>query len=121
MLAIVLAILARGGYVAAFLGALLIGALATPSFLIIGVLGIATGPELLVAALLFRVTAESAPPGGGWPVWPVPRNPWNTDAGTFLMHSTTYVDEEALVIVSQWLAERGQAVIQQSPPKVQPS
>lgn len=108
LLAILLAILARGGYVAAFLGALLIAALATPSFLIIGVLGIATGPELLIAALLCRVTAESAPPGGGWTVWQVPKNPWNTNAGAVLMHSTTYDDEESLVIISQWLAEREQ-------------
>lgn len=34
--------------------------------LIIAVLGIATGPQLLIDALLFRVIAESAPPGGGW-------------------------------------------------------
>ena len=44
VLATLLAILVRGGYVAAFLGALLIAALAAPSFLVIGVLGIATGP-----------------------------------------------------------------------------
>ena len=111
LLAILLAILARGGYVAAFLGALLIAALATPSFLVIGVLGIATGPELLIAALLFRVTAESAPPGGGWTVWQVPKNPWSTNAGAVLMHSTTYDDDESLVIVSQWLAEREQRAI----------
>lgn len=111
LLAILLAILARGGYVAAFLGALLIAALATPSFLVIGVLGVATGPELLIAALLFRVTAESAPPGGGWTVWQVPKNPWSTNAGAVLMHSTTYDDEESLVIVSQWLAEREQRAI----------
>lgn len=108
ILAILLAILVRGGYVAALLGALLIAALATPSFLVIGALGIATGPELLIAALLCRVTAESAPPGGGWTVWQVPRNPWNTHAGAFLMHSTTYDDEESLVILSHWLAEREQ-------------
>jgi hypothetical protein len=108
VIAILLAILVRGGYVAALLGALLIAALATPSFLVIAALGIATGPELLIAALLCRVTAESAPPGGGWTVWQVPKNPWNTDAGPLLMHSTTYDDEESLVIVSQWLAAREQ-------------
>ena len=107
ILAVLLAILARGGYVAALLGALLIAVLATPSFLIIAALGIATGPELLIAALLCRVTAESTPPGGGWTVWQVPKNPWSSDQGGFLMHSTTYDDHESLVIVSQWLAERG--------------
>jgi hypothetical protein len=107
-IAILLAILVRGGYVAALLGALLIGALATPSFLLIAALGIATGPELLIAALLCRVTAESAPPGGGWTVWQVPKDPLSTDAGALLMHSTTYDDEESLVIVSQWLAAREQ-------------
>jgi hypothetical protein len=108
VIAILLAMLVRGGYVAALLGALLVAALATPSFLVIAALGIATGPELLIAALLCRVTAESAPPGGGWTVWQVPKNPWNVEAGALLMHSTTYDDEESLVIVSQWLAAREQ-------------
>jgi Serine aminopeptidase, S33 len=108
MIAILLAILVRGGYIAALLGALLIAVLATPSFLLIGALGIATGPELLIAALLFRVTAESTPPGGGWTVWQVPQNPWNADQRAFLMHSMTYNDDESLAIVSQWLAEREQ-------------
>ena len=102
-LAVLIAILARGGHVAEFLGALLIAALAAPSFLVMVVLGIATGPELLVAALLFRVTPESTPPGGGWTVWQVPKDPWNTAHGAELMHSTTYDDEESLAIVSQWL------------------
>jgi hypothetical protein len=102
-LAVLIAILARGGHVAEFLGALLIAVLASPSFLIMLALGIATGPELLVAALLFRVTPESTPPGGGWTVWQVPRDPWNTAHGAVLMHSTTYDDEESLAIVSQWL------------------
>jgi hypothetical protein len=108
LIAIPLAIMVRGGLVAAVLGALLIAVLAAPSFLVIGALGIATGPELLIAALLFRVTAETAAPGGAWTVWQVPREPWNADPGAFLMHSATYDDEESLVIVSQWLAEREQ-------------
>jgi pimeloyl-ACP methyl ester carboxylesterase len=107
-LAVLIAILARGGYVAEFLGALLIAVLASPSFLIMLALGIATGPELLVAALLFRVTPESTPPGGGWTVWQVPRDPWNTAQGAVLMHSTTYDDEESLAIVSQWLLGRAE-------------
>jgi hypothetical protein len=102
-LAVLIAILARGGYVAEFFGALLIAVLASPSFLIMVVLGIATGPELLIAALLFRVTPESTPPGGGWTVWQVPRDPWNTAPGAVLMHSTTYENEESLAIVSQWM------------------
>jgi hypothetical protein len=69
-------------------------------------LGIATGPELLIAALLCRVTAESTPPGGGWTVWQVPKNPWSSDQDALLKHSTTYDEHESLVIVSQWLAER---------------
>jgi hypothetical protein len=101
--AILLAILMRGGYVAAFFGAILIAVLATPPFLVIVALGIATGPELLVAALFFRVTAESTPPGGAWTVWQVPQDPWNTDRSSMLMHSTTYDDAESLAIVSQWL------------------
>lgn len=102
-LAVLIAILARGGHVAEFFGALLIAVLASPSFLIMVALGIATGPELLVAALLFRVTPESTPPGGGWTVWQVPKDPWNTAHAAVLMHSTTYDDEESLAIVSQWL------------------
>ena len=108
-LAVLIAILARGGYVAEFLGALLIAVLASPSFLIMLALGIATGPELLVAALLFRVTPESTPPGGGWTVWQVPKDPWNTARGAVLMHSTTYDDEESLAIVTQWL--RGHTIV----------
>jgi hypothetical protein len=108
LIAIPLAIMVRGGLVAAVLGALLIAVLAAPSFLVIGALGIATGPELLIAALLFRVTAETAPAGGAWTVWQVPREPWNADPGAFLMHSATYDDEESLVIVSHRLAEREQ-------------
>ena len=104
MLAVVVTILIRGGY-AAFLGALLLAVLATPFFLIILLLGIATGPELLIAALLFRVTAESTPPGGGWSVWQVPRDPWHANQVAALMHSTTYDDEESLAIVSRWLKE----------------
>jgi len=102
-LAVLIAILARGGYVAEFLGALLIAVLASPSFLIMLALGIATGPELLVAALLFRVTPESTPPGGGWTVWQVPKDPWHTAQGAVLMHSTTYENEESLAIVSRWM------------------
>jgi Serine aminopeptidase, S33 len=108
-LALLLAILVRGGYVAAFLGAMLIAVLAAPSFLVILALGIAAGPELLIAALLFRVTAESTPPGGAWSVWQVPKDPSNTDHGAVLMHSATYDDEESLAIVSQWLAQLDQA------------
>ena len=104
ILAVVVTILIRGGY-AAFLGALLLAVLATPFFLIILLLGIATGPELLIAALLFRVTAESTPPGGGWSVWQVPRDPWHANQVAALMHSTTYDDEESLAIVSRWLKE----------------
>ncbi len=104
VLAIVLTILIRGGY-AAFFGALLLAVLATPFFVIILVLGIATGPELLITALLFRVTAESTPPGGGWTVWQVPKDPWHANQAAALMHSTTYDDEEALAIVSRWLEE----------------
>ena len=107
-LALLLAILVRGGYVAAFLGAMLIAVLAAPSFLVVLALGIAAGPELLIAALLFRVTAESTPPGGAWSVWQVPKDPSNTDHGAVLMHSTTYDDEESLAIVSQWLAQLDQ-------------
>jgi len=102
-LAVLIAILARGGYVAEFFGALLIAVLASPSFLIMVALGIATGPELLIAALLFRVTPESTPPGGGWTVWQVPKDPWNTAQGAVLMHSTTYENEESLAIVSRWM------------------
>jgi len=102
-LAVLIAILARGGYVAEFFGALLIAALASPSFLIMVALGIATGPELLIAALLFRVTPESTPPGGGWTVWQVPKDPWHTAQGAVLMHSTTYENEESLAIVSRWM------------------
>ena len=101
--AVLIAVLARGGYVAEFFGALLIAVLASPSFLVILALGIATGPELLVAALLFRVTPESTPPGGGWTVWQVPKDPGTTVHGAELMHSTTYEDKESLAIVSQWL------------------
>lgn len=109
MIALLLAILVRGGYVAALLGVMLIAVLAAPSFLVILALGIATGPELLMAALLFRVTAESTPPGGAWTVWQVPKNPLNADHSAVLMHSTTYDDEESLAIISQWLAQLDQA------------
>ena len=104
-LAVLIAILARGGLFVAFVGALLIALLASPSFLVIIALGVATGPELLIAALLFRVTPESTPPGGGWTVWQVPKDPWSAASGGVLMHSTTYNDEESLAIVSQWLME----------------
>jgi Serine aminopeptidase, S33 len=105
ILAFLLAIFSRGGYVAAFLGALLIALLATPCFLVIAVLGIATGPELLIAALVFRVTAESTPPGGGWTVWQVPTDPRNADPRALLMHSTTYQDAESLHILVKWLEQ----------------
>jgi hypothetical protein len=102
-LAFVLAIFSRGGYAAMFLGALLIAFLATPFFLLIAVLGIATGPELLVAALVFRVTAEGTPPGGGWTVWQVPKDPRNADGRASLMHSVTYQDAESLDVLVKWL------------------
>ena len=107
-LAVVLAILSRGGYVAAVLGSLLIAALATPSFLVIAVLGIATGPELFIAGLVFRVTAESTPPGGGWMVWQVPKDPMKVGHSAFLMHSVTYQDEESLSILAHWFGELDQ-------------
>ena len=103
ILAFLLAIFIRGGWFAMFSGALLIALLATPYFLVIAVLGIATGPELLIAALVFRVTAESTPPGGGWTVWQVPAEPRKADARALLMHSATYQDAESLSILVKWL------------------
>jgi hypothetical protein len=113
ILAILLAILSHGGYAAALLGSLLIAALATPSFLLMAVLGIAAGPELLIAGLVSRVTAESTPPGGGWTVWQVPKDPMHAGHSAFLMHSATYQNEESLGILARWFGELDQQARQQ--------
>jgi hypothetical protein len=105
LLAIV-AIYARGGLLVWFFGFLLISCLAAPFFLTVAILGMAIGPELLLAGLVLRVTAESTPPGGAWSVWQVPRDPFdgrhNTDS---LMHSACYQNEEALEVVARWFSE----------------
>jgi pimeloyl-ACP methyl ester carboxylesterase len=105
LLLLMVAILFRGGLAAAFLGRMLFGAIAAPFLLLIAILGVSLGPELLVAGLLFQVTAEATPPGR-WVVWQVAASADDTDerASTGLMHSASYQNPKALEILEAWFA-----------------
>jgi hypothetical protein len=92
-----LGVWARGGLVASFLGRFFLATLALPLFLVAILLGVAIGPELVVAGLLFQVTGEATPPGR-WQIWQVPA------AGGGLMHSTSYQDPRALEILERWMS-----------------
>jgi len=106
---LVIGLVARGGWIMRFSGAVMLAFLATPFFLMISILGIAIGPEMLLAGFAFRVTAESTPPGGAWTVWQVPSDPLTARSdGALLMHSDTYQNEEALRIIAQWFARLNQ-------------
>jgi pimeloyl-ACP methyl ester carboxylesterase len=104
-LLLLVATLFKGGLAAEFLGRLVFAAIAAPFLMFIAMLGVALGPELLAAGLLFQVTAEATPPGR-WVVWQVATNLHDADerAATGLMHSATYQDVQALQIVEAWFA-----------------
>jgi pimeloyl-ACP methyl ester carboxylesterase len=103
VLLVAVALLVRGGLVAAFLGRFLFAVLAAPFLLVVAVLGLSVGPELLAAGLLFQVTAESTPPGR-WVVWQVGAGDGARGVSTGLMHSASYQSAAALEIVERWFA-----------------
>ena len=102
-LLLVVAVLARGGLVAAFLGRFIFAVIAAPFLVLIAALGVSLGPELLAAGLLLQVTAEVTPPGR-WVVWQVGANAQGADESTGLMHSATYQNAKALAILEAWFA-----------------
>jgi hypothetical protein len=111
-LLLIVAILFRGGLAAAVLGRIMFAAIAAPFLMLIALIGLSLGPELLVAGLLFQVTAE-ATPAGRWVVWQVAPTADDTDGGasTRLMHSASYQNAKALEILDAWFgaAARGRA------------
>jgi hypothetical protein len=103
ILLVLVAMVFRGGLVAAFLGRLLFAAIAAPFLLVVAALGLSVGPELLAAGLLFQVTAEATPPGR-WLVWQVATGPGEAEASAGLMHSASYESPAALEILEKWFA-----------------
>jgi hypothetical protein len=99
---LMLALWARGGLVAAFVGRFLLAAMATPFLLAVALVGVAIGPELVIAGLLFQVTAETTPPGC-WKVWQVTGGDEDADRGGGLMHSASYQNPLALRILHDWM------------------
>jgi pimeloyl-ACP methyl ester carboxylesterase len=102
-LLLLFATLSRGGLAAALLGRITLAAIAAPFLVVIAFLGIAVGPELLAAGLVFQVTAEPAPPGR-WVIWQIAASPDNADATTGMMHSESYQNPQALAILGTWFA-----------------
>ena len=104
-LLLIVAILARGGLAAEFLGRFIFAAIAAPFLVLIAILGVGVGPELLAAGLLFQVTAEAAPPGR-WVVWQVAATADEAEepSSSALMHGATYQNAKALAIMGTWLA-----------------
>ena len=108
VLLVVVAVLVRGGLVAAFLGSFLFAVIAAPFLMVVAALGVSVGPELLAAGLLFQVTAEATPPGQ-WVVWQI-AGVGEGAASSGLMHSASYQSAAALEIVERWFeAETGNA------------
>ena len=103
-LLVVVALLVRGGLVAAFLGSFLFAVIAAPFLMVVAVLGVSVGPELLAAGLLFQVTAEATPPGQ-WVVWQIAAV-GEAEVSSGLMHSASYQSAAALEIVERWFGQR---------------
>ena len=95
-----IAAVTRGGYVAFILGRLFLAAIVTPMVVVIALVGMAIGPELVLAGLLFQVTAEPVPPGR-WTVFQV-----DVGEASHLMHSASYRHPAALLVVSRFIEER---------------
>jgi hypothetical protein len=104
-LLLLVATLARGGLAAALFGRIVFAIAAVPFLVPIALLGISVGPELLIAGLLFQVTAETTPPGR-WVVWQVAPGTGGTrdTEKAPLMHSASYQDPGALEILGQWMS-----------------
>ena len=105
-LSLIFAILVRGGLVAAFLGRIMLAVIAAPFLTLIATLGLALGPELLAAGLLYQVTAEATPPGR-WVVWQIPSSA-DDSSSTGLMHSASYQNPKALELLEAWFAAAAQ-------------
>jgi pimeloyl-ACP methyl ester carboxylesterase len=105
-LLLLVATLARGGLVADIVGRIVFAMAAMPFLVAIALLGMGVGPELLIAGLLFQVTAETTPPGR-WVVWQVVAGTSAESASgdTSMMHSASYQDQGALEILGQWISD----------------
>ena len=101
---LMLALWARGGLVAAVVGRFLLALIAMPFLIAVALVGIAVGPELVIAGLLFQVTAETTPPGC-WQVWQFTGADGDGAAGG-LMHSASYQNPRALHILADWMSRR---------------
>jgi len=100
---LIFSILVKGGFTSMFISRALLSLIAAPFLVVIAFLGIAVGPELLVASLLFQVTGEPAPPGR-WVVWQIaPQNDRSDTIGE-MMHSESYQNPQALAILGTWFA-----------------
>lgn len=96
-----LAVLVRGGPGSLFLGPMVVsfflGPLLVPAF----ILGALASPELGLACLVVRVTAELAPPGE-WAVHQLERDA----AGASLAHSQSYETRSALLLMEGWISAK---------------
>ena len=114
-LVLLFATFVRGGLAAALLGRIVLAAIAAPFLVVIAFLGIAVGPELLAAGLVYQVTAEPAPPGR-WIVWQIAASHDDADATTRMMHSESYQNPQALAILGAWFATAERELAGQTPP-----
>jgi hypothetical protein len=106
---VIIATVTRGGSVAFIVGRLFLAIAVTPLIAVIALIGMAIGPELVVAGLLFHVTAEAVPPGH-WTVFQadVGRSRDATDGrhASPMMHSLSYQHPAALLSLSRFLEQR---------------
>lgn len=106
---VAIATVTRGGFVAFIVGRFFLAVIVTPLIVVIALVGMSVGPELVLAGLLFQVTAESVPPGR-WTVFQADvgysRNAADGRHGSNLMHSLSYQHPSALLVLSRFLEER---------------
>jgi len=106
------ATVSRGGFVAFIVGRFFLAVVVTPMIVVIALVGMGVGPELVLAGLLFQVTAEAVPPGR-WTVFQadIGHRPGaaTEQHASHLLHSLSYQHPAALLILSRFIEERRDA------------
>src|SRR6266702_4295703 len=76
-----------------------------PMPLVAGILGLTIGPEMLMAAMLFEISAEATPPGK-WNLVQLKPEKLEPGQSPGLQHSSIYENREALAVISDWVKAR---------------
>lgn len=92
-------LLLKGGWGRSLVVPAAMGVLIFPFVPIFFLLGLAVGPELAIAGVLFHVSAEATPPGH-WHITQLQTKISNEDGD--LLHSQSYLDKHGLSTLQHW-------------------